>query len=1076
MAIHISSIRGEKGKKKSKPYTPREAPNTLQSKNTARIIDLISEGEIEGLVNGAQSIYLDDTPIQNPDGTFNFSGINFEERIGTPTQTPVNGFPMVEHEIAVGTEIKQNQSVVRSISNVDIDAVRIKIRLPALTQQSSKGDLNGSRVDLAIDVKASDSDFVEVKRCAINGKTTSPYERSYRVELPAGGSPWQIRVRRLTPDSLKIKTQNQTYFAAYTTIIDAKLTYPDSALVALTVNAEEFGTKVPRRSYDIRGIKIKVPANYDPETRAYKGIWNGLFKVAWSNNPAWILYDLLTNERYGLGNSISPATVDKWELYAISQYCDELVDDGFGGQEPRFTFNTVINSRTEAYDVISAVSSAFRGMAYWSSGTVKPVQDRPSDPVKLVSPANVIDGEFNYSGTQLKTRKSTVLVTWNDPKNDYNSTVEVVEDPELTKKYGWNQTDVAAFGCTSRGQAHRLGRWLIDSGKHETETITYKASFDHADARPGDVIAVSDPSYAGTRYGGRVVSVVDNTVIIDNPVDLKATEEYQLSVVLPEGKIESRQIQNINETTATLIINEPFTETPQPAAMWVLAASDLKPRTFRVIGISEAEKNVFEISAILHDPNKYDRVERSMHFDEPDYYTRPLDSIPSVTGINIYEYLYRSGAAVLAAATLSWEPSNNPRVKFYDVQIKKPSDIDFINIATTSGPSVDIPNTTEGEYSFRVRAIDGFGIAGPWTRITRNILAMSAPPSDVEGFSIRVVGSNAQLSWQAVPDLDLSHYHIKFTPTKAGATWNDGVDLATNVVGTTLSVPAMVGTYMIKAIDFREIESVSEALISSSITSIEGLNVVESIKESPFFVGDKTSCTVVNHVLQSGAVDNLSNWTNLNDISSLTYGLNGVAPESVYHGYKTLDLGDIYTSRVTALLRARGAKVTSVMASWLTLAQLSNNLLESTTKDWSVKMQIRTTDQDPILNEWGPWLDFVVGDYTARAYQWRVILYSYNPSVAAQITQLELQVDMPDRVVGGADIACPSEGVFIPFQPSFWTRPAIAIDGQEMQPGDIKEVTEQSAHGFYVRFLDANGNAVSRSFDFIAKGYGYGQH
>ncbi|MGI0119679.1 host specificity protein J [Zooshikella sp. RANM57] len=1077
MSAHIKMIHGEKGGKRKQPtaYVPKEAPNTLQSRNTARIIDLISEGEIEGLVNGAQSIYLDDTPLQNSDGSNNFAGIHFEERTGTPNQKHIPGIPAVEHEVAVGTEIKHNTPVVRTITNADADAVRVKIRLPALTAQASNGDLNGTSVELYIDVKSANTDhFVSVKRCVISGKTTSNYERSYRVELPATVGPWEIRVRRITPDSQKVKVRNQTYFASYTVLTDAKLIYPDSALIGLVLNAEEFGSKIPKRSYDVKGIRIKLPTNYNPETREYKGLWNGTFRLAWSNNPAWILYDLLTNERYGLGDKILSDAIDKWGLYAIAQYCDELVSDGYGGTEPRFTLNVVINSQKDAYEVVNVVASAFRGMIYWSSGAIVAVQDKPADPVKLVNASNVINGEFHYSGTSLKARHSVALVTWNDPKDGYKSAIEVVEDTEQIKKYGWNQTDVAAFGCTSRGQAHRLGRWLLDSEKNETETVTYKASFDHADVRPGDIIAVADSSYAGVRFGGRIASVVDTRVTLDHAIKLKRSEHYQLSVVLPSGEIETREVENNSEIeSAVITINEAFTDTPQPAAMWVLTASDVKPRLFRVVSVSESDKHIFEITALLHDPKKFERVEQGIYLEEDSYQDIINGPLPAVSGVSIYEYLYRSGAAVLAAATLSWEPSTDPRVKLYDVQIKKPDDIDYSNLATTSAPTVDIQNTTEGEYSFRVRAIDLFGLAGPWVTITSSLLALSAPPSDVEGFAIRVTGSNTQLTWDAVPDLDLSHYHIKFTPAHEGASWNDGVDLAVNATGTTLSVPAMVGTYMIKAIDFRGIESINEALINSSITSIEGFNVVENIVESPLFLGDKNECVITQNKLQSGAKDNLSDWRSLAEISSLTYGHNGVVPESIYTISKTLDLGDIYTSRVTAKLRAQGAKITSVMASWLTLAQLSNNLLESTTSDWGVRMQIRTTKDDPAANVWGNWQDFVVGDYTARAYQWRILLLSHNPAVAAQIRQLEITVDMPDRVIGKADLTCPTEGAFIEFKPAFWARPAIAIDAQELKPGDTKRVTQQSKTGFFIQFLDSKGQPVSRSFDYLAKGYGY---
>ena len=495
---------------------PVEAPNTLRSAATARIIDMLGEGPIVGLINGMKSVFLDDTPLQNADNSYNFNGVSIQTRDGYPTQSHISGFPSVESEVEVATQVKASLPVVRSVENPEVDAIRVKIMVPALTSTSpATGDINGTSVTLAVDVMPSGGAWIEKRRITISGKTTSSYERQARVELE-GEAPWNIRVRRITADSTKTTLQNETHWSTYTEITDVKLSYPDSALVGIRIDARQFGNKIPERSYDVKGRIIRVPSNYNPDDRSYSGIWDGTFKLAWTDNPAWVFFDMATNPRYGAGLS----TVDKWSLYQIGQYCDELVPDGYGDTEPRFTVNTVISDQVEAIVALSQMAGAFRGMTYWGTNTAVAVADMPSDPVKLVTPANVIDGQIEYSGTSLRERYSAVAVSWNDPADNYRQQVEIVEDPESVRLFGWRQTDVSAFGCTSRGQAHRLGKWILYGGRYETEKVSYAAGIDHLDVRPGDVIAIADPSTAGARMGGRVVSTGLEELALDAVPDI----------------------------------------------------------------------------------------------------------------------------------------------------------------------------------------------------------------------------------------------------------------------------------------------------------------------------------------------------------------------------------------------------------------------------------------------------------------------------------------------------------------------------------------------------------------------------
>ncbi len=562
--------------------TPVEAPNTLQSAATARIIDLLGEGPIIGLVDGLKSVFLDDTPLQSAGGSFNFPGMTVTQRTGETNQPHIPGFPGVENEVDVSTQLKYNIPISRTVSNLEVDAVRVKIRIPALTSQNPKnGDINGSSVAIAVEVHPAVGPGVREAFFTITGKTTSPYERQVRVEL-RGQGPWDVRVIRLTFDGSST-IQNDSYWSSYTEIIDARLTYPDSALIGLQVDARQFGSEIPSRSYDVKGRIIRVPTNYNPTTRAYTGLWDGTFKLAWTDNPAWIYLDLATHPRYGAGLE----NVDKWSLYQIAQYCDQLVPNGYGKMEPRFTVNTVLAEQVEAIRALNQLASAFRGMTYWGSNSAVAVADMPSDPVKLVSPANVVNGEFERVGTGLRERHSVAMITWNDPEDGYRKQVEVVEDADAIRLFGWRQLDVTAFGCTSRGQAHRLGRWLLYSERAETDTISYTAGVDHADLRPGDIIALHDPSQAGARLSGRVRASGLTELELDKVPGEIAGFDWFLDVMLPAGVIERRQVQGFAGNIVTLA--ESLSAAPVVAAMWVLSNVSVEPELFRVVSVSEKE-------------------------------------------------------------------------------------------------------------------------------------------------------------------------------------------------------------------------------------------------------------------------------------------------------------------------------------------------------------------------------------------------------------------------------------------------------------------------------------------------------
>ncbi|HKR40096.1 MAG TPA: phage tail protein, partial [Paraburkholderia sp.] len=512
--------------------SPQESPDSLRSIQYARVINLICEGETEGIVGGPRGIFIEDTPLQNPDGSWNFVGAAVEWRDGQPWQAPINGFSSTESETSVGVTVTVNGPVVRGIVNPNIDAVRVTIGFPSLSStDTGTGDVSGTEVQLAVDVQVDGGGFQQMIVDTVQGKTTSRYQRSYLINLSSrfgqGRTSYDVRVRRLTPNSNTVYLVNSFQWETMTEVINSNLMYPHSSICGVQVDASTF-RQIPKLAFDIRMRRIQVPSNYDPETRAYYGVWDGTFKIAWTDNPAWVVYDLITSARVGLGDYISPAMVDKWSLYAIAQYCDGIVPNGFGGVEPRFTCNVYIQTREDAITLLQNFASVFNGMIFWSAGLMTVIADMPGEPVATYNPANVIDGRFTYRGTPLNQRHTVALVTWSNPSNRYTQEIEYVEDRDAVNRWGVREVQVNALGCTSRGQASRVGRWMLLTEQMLSETVSFKTGINAAFARPGDIFLTTDPVRAGFRMGGRILAATDNWIQIDEAVTFDPFVSYTL--------------------------------------------------------------------------------------------------------------------------------------------------------------------------------------------------------------------------------------------------------------------------------------------------------------------------------------------------------------------------------------------------------------------------------------------------------------------------------------------------------------------------------------------------------------------
>lgn len=682
---------------------PVESPDSLNSIAYARVLDLISEGEIRGLVNGLQSVYLNETPLMNPDGSFNFQNVSVDYRLGTQDQEYIPGFPAAESETAVGVTLTSSTSWTRSVNNTELSAVRIRLSVPALSKtNTTNGDITGYKIEYAIDLATDGGSFQQVMSSAFDGKTTNKYERSHRIDLPPATTGWTVRVRRITPNANSGTIADTTIVESITEIIDAKLRYPNSAIVGIQIDARQFNS-VPTRAYDMYGRVIRVPSNYDPESRTYTGTWDGTFKVAWTNNPAWVFYDLVLNPRYGLGDRINAAMVDKWSLYQIGQYCDEMVPDGKGGQEPRFTCNLYLQTRAEAYKVLQDIASIFRGMAYWAAGNVIAVADMPKDPVYTFTAANVVDGKFRYAGTARKARKTVALVSWNDPSDFGRAKVEYVPDEEGIARYGVRETEVTAIGCTSQGQAQRLGQWILLTSRYETETVSFSVGMDHALVQPGSIVRIADPSRAGRRIGGRIRSASGNSVTLDKADQVAVGDT--LIVTLPSGVAQSRTIGAVDGNTVT--VTGAWSEPLKPQSVWAVESAELKTQLFRIISIAEGDGINADITALQYEPQKFGAVDHGTRIDPRPITVIPPSVQPPATNVALSTYSTIDQGIAVTTMVISWTPAD--KAVAYEVEWRRDNS-EWVRAGRTGSQSLEVRGIYAGTYVARVRAINALDV------------------------------------------------------------------------------------------------------------------------------------------------------------------------------------------------------------------------------------------------------------------------------------------------------------------------------------------------------------------------------
>jgi predicted phage tail protein len=743
----------------------QEDPNSLQSQATARIVEIIAEGEIVGLVDGMKSIYLDDTPLQNTDNTFNFKGVAIETRVGLPTQTYMPGFAQQEATAELAVVVTTDNPITRAITNPLANRARVTLRLNALSRQdTTNGDLLRTTVTAAVDLINGVGSPTTVVTHEFNGKTTSPYQRSFDINIPTSGGPYSVRVRRITPDATTASVNDLIYFDLLTEIVDAKLTYPDTAVVGITIDAKQFGSNIPTRGYEVKGRIIQVPSNYEPTTAVYTGTWDGTFKLAYSNNPAWVFRDICVNPRFGLGRRVTEDKIDKFTLYQIAQYCDQLVDNGSGGQERRYTINTTISDREVAYNVLQGIASNFRAMVFMSSGQVVLTQDQPQSPVKIVTPSNVSEEGFDYDDESLDNIYSAFVVSWNNPADGYRLNYEVVEDPVLVQQLGWKVKDLAAFGTTSQGQARRIGLWALEDQQFAASRVRYRTGFDHADIQPGRVIQIADPDNTVSRRGGRVRSATTTVLTLDTPLTLDPATGFQVQVILPDGTIATRSITNGAGVHSTLTVTAALPIAPLPGSVFAVSSSSASPRQYRVMGLKEVENGEFEITAVTNDPGKFTRVESGVVIAPIPFTDIPTGPLIAPRSIQIREFLKQVGTASVPAILFSWTPADDPRVVGFQAQVRRPGASEFSPVYDGPAVSVDIDNVVGGTWTFRVRSVDGLGRTSAYRQLEQVVGGVGVDPNDPNnpgGFSDRIPEVT---NFRAVLSDRLNQPYLEWTP------------------------------------------------------------------------------------------------------------------------------------------------------------------------------------------------------------------------------------------------------------------------------------------------------------------------
>ncbi len=1024
------------------PYVPTEEPNNLSSRDRAKVLDILCEGEIEAI----DEVYLDETEASKV-------GASYQTRTGAAVQSYIPGFDSVNYVATVGAPVKNGSPITRTINNLQTDAVRVVLRWGALFKQTDQGDI----LSLGVAVQISVNDVLKISE-TISGKQNSVFQRAFDIPLDGEG-PWDIKVNRITEDLDEDDSKIRSAFSWQTVeeIQYVKLTYPDTAMAGFEFDSRDFGGRLPTRSYLVRGRKVRVPSNYDAANRTYTGVWDGTFQWAYSDNPAWIFYDLATNTRFGA--AIPDADVDKWSLYDVATYCDESVDG-----EPRFQCNLVLERPRDAFTALQELASIFRGMAFYDTSSVTVSHDRSRDPVAILNNANVIDGLFKYQSAPLSERYSVAIISWNNPELQYKLDQETVVIPDLLQKYGERKKQITAVGCTTRAQAHRVGRWLLYTEENESDVVSFGVGLDQAQLDVGEIIEVADADAAGVRMGGRVVSHDSGTktVTIDNAIDFDGAKAYTLRIIGSDNSHQERSLNTLSGEQTDLV----YTGTALnivDKAIWVVVEDDLETTKWRVLNIEETDHG-FNISANRYIADKYTFIDSGLPADQER--TSLFDEQASPDSLNIVKDVLIEGSSATNIGLISWDAV--PGAIRYQMQIGDQG-LDYPpEILDVFGQSYTYKDV-DGAYKVRVRSVGILGQVSEWAEITWTFSMLSVPAGNVENFLSTWEGNAALLTWTPVENA--VSYEIR-----RGSSWANSISVATvTTTAYTLTTPIQ-DRYLIKATAVWGGVSAEASLVD--ILSIVDLNIIETYDHhAEGFLGTKTQMKVeadgdlgmILKYMWESMTDPWGDYTE--DWEDYNYQQSPELTTFIYES-DVKDLGAVLKSRVNVEI---GLDLISPFQTWENMVEPWEEYSLANGYTWDGPsggveslIEIRWSDDNVT---WSSWTGLTSAYLEFRYIQTRLTLTRTSPMVVAEVSKLQTHVDVPDKSIEFNDVATGSGGTTIDYSAvGFVLVPTVVAAIQAGATGDTYKITSKTKTECIITVYDTAGVAKDGVVDVMVKG------
>jgi hypothetical protein len=1070
-------------------YVPTEAANSLFSSSYIKILDAIGEGEIEGPVNGLQSIYLDGTPIQNPDGSLNFRGVSVETRNGTQFQSYIPGYDEIASETGVGVVVKDLEPVTRTITD-PVDAARVIVTLPALQEFTDKGDVLGSSVYLQIYVQYNGGGYHLALEDTITGRTSQQYQRQYLINL-SGPFPVDIQVNRVTPDSTSSKVNNAFSWGSFSEVTYAKLAYPNTAVIGYRIEADQFNGAIPSRSCRVRGLKVQIPSNATVDNATgrliYSSVWNGTFGAAqWTSDPAWCLWALLISRRFGFGDHLDASKLDRWAFYSASQYASALVPDGFGGWEPRFSCNANIQTADDAYRLIGDLCSVMRCMPYWAAGALTISQDRPADPSFSFTLANVGPEGFNYSGSSLKTRPTVAVVRYQDlDLRDEN--FEVVEDVAGIARYGVVKVELGAFACTSQGQARRLGKWLLYSEANEGEVVAFTSNLAAgAVVRPGQIVQIADPLRAGSRRGGAIAAATTSAITLDDATGLTVTNSPTLSVILANATVETRPVASIAGNVVA--VSPAFSSAPQANSIWIWESSNILAALWRVLTVGESDGVRYPITALAHNPSKYNFVEYGWALTKRDI--TDLDIVPNppqnLTGV---EVLYEAGGRVAAKLQLSW--SLVPGVNTYRVSYRRsPGNWEQ---RVVGAPSIEILDTQVGTYEILVASVKTGIIFSRPAQLRFTTFGKTAPPANVTGASLLPINeASGILSWDRASDLDVrvgGRVLIRHSSRLDTPEWGEATSIVQAAAGNEVQklVPLLEGSYLLRFEDDGGRLSPEVAYVVTDLPQPQPRLLVKTYAEdaeSPPFNGNGLNM-LYSEYFGALIIGSVSLWDSAEGLVDSRAGMiddpgtaltEPVAAQGEYEFGSTYSMNGVYDVNIRRRLQTRAT-------SQLDLFDSRTGLFDDAADDFDgdfisavdAALLVRSTQDNPSASpQWSEWREVANGIVRGRGFQFKLVATSGDSSQNILVEELGAEMELQQRIERSGTLSAPASTHAVTFAERFYEAPNIGVTGYSMAAGEYWVINPASItrSGFSLTFRNSAGAAVARQFNYTAIGFG----